>query len=320
MKISLRIFLPVGTLACLAGLAAPAQAEKLVIGVPAWPSAQVTANIISIVAHDRFGTETELAESGTRTLLAKVGSGEIQVHPEIWFPNLGDAVDHLSGEGGGLRVSPIGVAATQNICTTKATISETGIKSVADLAKPEFSVKFDSNGDGKGEIWIGAPTWSSTEIERIRAHSYGYDKTMALLEMPEEIAMASVDAAVASERPIVFYCYGPHHVFKLHDIVMLEEPPFDPSKWNIVKRADDPQWIEKSIAGTAWEPSHFNIGYAASVDTDMPKVAAFLNRIAFESTDIAAMSYAVEVEGKTPEEAAKLWLEANENRVGEWIK
>ena len=52
-------------------------------------------------------------------------------------------------------------------------------------------------------MWIGAPTWSSTSIEKVRAKSYGYAKTMTLLEMPEDVAMAAVDSAVATEQPIV---------------------------------------------------------------------------------------------------------------------
>ena len=81
---------------------------------------------------------------------------------------------------------------------------------------------FDTDGDGKGEMWIGALGWSSTSIEKIRAKSYGYEKTMTLLQMPEDMAMAAVDAAVATEQPIVFYCYSPHHMFKLHDIVAID--------------------------------------------------------------------------------------------------
>ena len=38
------------------------------------------------------------------------------------------------------------------------------------------------------DIWIGAPGWASTNVEKIRAKSYGYDTTMDLLEMDETLA------------------------------------------------------------------------------------------------------------------------------------
>ena len=56
--------------------------------------------------------------------------------------------------------------------------------------------------------------WASTNIEKIRAKSYGYDTTMDLLELDETLAMAEVDAAVAKDENIVFYCYTPNHMFR----------------------------------------------------------------------------------------------------------
>lgn len=297
-----------------------ARADAIVIGVPAWPSAQVTAHIIDGVLKERFGLETELRERGTMTILSDIGRGEIEIHPEVWLPNLSAMVEKLSVQEKVLTLSPNGVAATQNICATSATLAATDITAVTDLAKPEMAAQFDSDGDGKGEMWIGAPSWSSTEIERIRAHSYGYDRTMTLLEMPEEVAMAAVDAAVALGKPIVFYCYGPHHVFELHQIAKLEEPPHDPARWTIVSRAEDNNWLEKSRADTAWDASEFRIAYASSLAAERPEVAAFLAAIDLEPADVTAMSYAVEVEGKTAGEVAKDWLAANADRIGEWTK
>ncbi len=302
-----------------AAFTSSAPAENVVIGAPAWPSAQVTAHIIQDTLKDRLGIETDLREGGTLTILSFLSKGEIQIHPEVWLPNLNAPIEKLTADGV-LRLGQNGVTATQNICATRQTVEETGIKAVADLADPEMAAKFDSDGDGKGEIWIGAPAWSSTEIEKIRAHSYSYDQTMTLLEMPEDVAMAAVDAAVSIGRPIVFYCYGPHHVFELHDLVTLEEPPYDPARWTIVKRADDAQWLEKSHADTAWDASHFHVAYAASLETDMPKVASFLAAITLQPADVTAMSYAVLVDGKTPEAVARDWIDANAERISEWMK
>jgi glycine betaine/proline transport system substrate-binding protein len=301
-------------------LVSEASAADVVIGVPAWPSAQVTAHIIADTLKDRLGIDAELRERGTLTILGDIEQGTAQVHPEIWLPNLDRIVTRMEKEEGKLKLSENGVEATQNICATRETLDETGIKAVSDLTRPEIAAKFDSDGDGKGEIWIGAPTWSSTEIEKIRAKSYGYDKTMTLLEMPEEVAMAAVDAAASLHKPIVFYCYGPHHLYELHDVVKLEEPPYDPARWTIVKRAQDADWLKKSNADTAWDASHFHVGYATSLETDAPKAAKFLDAISFEPADITGMSYAVEVEHKPAGEVAAAWIAANADRIGEWTK
>ena len=63
-----------------------------------------------------------------------------------------------------------------------------------------MAAKFDTDGNGKGEIWIGAAGWASTNVEKIRAKSYGYSETMNLKEMDETLALAEVDNAVAQEH------------------------------------------------------------------------------------------------------------------------
>lgn len=298
--------------------AAPAIAEPVVIGVPTWPSANVTAQIIAQAAAS-MGVEVELLPRGTMTLLADMAEGSADVHPELWFPNLAGALERLN-ERGSIVVGDHGVEARQNVCVTKATAEMTGIKAVADLADPQMAVSFDSDNDGKGEIWIGAPTWSSTEIEYIRARSYGYFRTMSLVELPEEIAMAAVDVAASFGSPMVFYCYAPHHVFDLHELVVLEEPAYDPERWNLIKRADDPYWLQKSRAETAWDVSHFHVAYTKRLEEDEPEFARFLSNMALEAADITAISYAFQVEHKPAAQVASEWIARNEDRLKEWMQ
>jgi glycine betaine/proline transport system substrate-binding protein len=169
-------------------------------------------------------------------------------------------------------------------------------------------------------MWIGAQTWSSTSIERIRANSYGYAETMTLLEMPEDVGMAAVDAAEATERPMVFGCYAPHAVFKLHDIVRLTEPPYDPAKWNIVLPSGDPLWLSKSSATVGWDTAHYHIAYATSLRKDHPEVVEFLDRIDFKPEEATEMSYALQVERQDPYEFAEQWVARNQARVEGWAR
>lgn len=294
-----------------------AAADELVIGMTAWPSAQVTGYIIGQVASEQLGVQPTYVERGSMGLLSGISRGEIDVYPELWSPNLDAAVARFADK---ITVSTHKVGAHQGVCVTKSTAEATGIKALADLDKPDIAGQFDSDGDGKGEMWIGDGSWFSTNVEHVRARSLGYDKTMTLLEGPEELAMAAVDAAVATDKPVVFYCYSPHHLFQLHEVVLLDETPHDEASWHIVAPADDPGWLAASKAETAWADSSLSIGYATSLGERQPKVAALLGNIQFDGTDIAAMSYAVEVERKSPEEFASEWVKANAERIAGWLK
>ena len=297
-----------------------ARAADLVIAMPNWSSGQATANILKVAIEKEFGLEADAIEMGTLIAFAGLDSGEVDIHPEVWLPNLDSLVQRYVRDAATVAISPIGVPAWQGICATRAAAERHGIGDISDLNDSEKTAALDTDGDGRGEMWIGAQTWSSTSIERIRANSYGYGNTLTLLEMPEDVGMAAVDAAQATDQPLVFACYAPHAVFKLHDIVRLTEPLHDPAKWKIVLPSDDPAWLARSSAQTAWDAARYHIAYAASLQADRPEVAAFLDRVDFAPEEATEMSYALQVERRDPYEFAQEWVEKNAARVEAWAK
>lgn len=299
---------------------APALSADLLVAMPNWPSGQAAANIIKYGIKQKLNLDADVREMGSMTAFAGMDSGEVDVYPEVWLPNLDSLVKKYVDGRKTVDLSPKGVPATQGICVTRETADKYGVKDISDLADPKKAAVFDTDGNGKGEMWIGALGWSSTSIEKIRAKSYGYDKTMTLLQMPEDMAMAAVDAAAASGQPMAFYCYTPHHMFKLHDIVQLTEPKYDPAKWHIVMPSDDPDWLTKSEAPVAWDASHFYIGFASSTAKRLPKVAAFLSHIDFTPEEVTEMSYALQVDRQDPAKFAQDWVARHQDRLNAWSK
>ncbi|CAN7716411.1 amino acid-binding protein [Mesorhizobium amorphae] len=292
----------------------------LLVAMPNWPSGQAAANIIKYGIKEKLNLDADVREMGSMTAFAGMDSGEVDIYPEVWLPNLDSLVKKYVDGRKTVDLSSKGVPATQGICVTRETADKFGVKDISDLADPRKAALFDTDGDGMGEMWIGALGWSSTSIEKIRAKSYGYEKTMTLLQMPEDMAMAAVDAAAATGQPMAFYCYTPHHMFKLHDIVQLTEPKYDPAKWHIVMPSDDPDWLTKSEAPVAWDASHFYIGFASSTAKRLPKVAAFLSHIDFTPEEVTEMSYALQVDRQDPAKFAQAWVAMHQDRLNAWSK
>ena len=297
----------------------PAQAADIVVGVPNWPSVAATASILKVVLEENFGLEVELQNATNPVIFEAMDSGSMHVHPEVWLPNQANLHEKFVTARGTVRMNPNGVPAFQGICVTRASADRTGITQVADLADPDMAKNFDSNGDGWGEVWIGASGWASTNVEKIRAKSYGYDETMELVEMDEALAMANVDAAVAKDANHVFYCYTPNHLFALHDIVVLEEPAYDPSKWNVIQPTDDPQWLENSDAPVAWDLAYLHVHYAASLEESHPEAAAMLGNVMLTTDQVSGMTYALVVEKADPNDYAVQWVNENSALVDSWM-
>ena len=302
------------------GFGGVAQAADLVIGVPNWPSVAVTAEVIKVVLEDNLGLEVELQNGTNPIVFEAMDTGSMHVHPEVWLPNQSNLNNTYVKEKGSVRMNPNGVAAFQGMCVTKGTADRTGIKKLSELTNPDMAANFDTDGDGLGEIWIGAPGWASTNLEKIRGKSYGYSETMTLKEMDETLALAEVDNAVAQDQNIAFFCYTPHHMFALHELVILEEPPYDAAKWNVIQPTDDPEWLEKSDAPVAWDLAYLHVHYATSLETELPEAAAVLSKIKLDTDTVSKMTFALVVEKQDPSELAKNWVAENPDTVENWLK
>ncbi len=174
-KLTLK-FLGATSLVC--SMAQGALAENINIGIPNWTSAAITGEIIRYIAATDLGLEVGTVSSTNPVIFAAmdVGSGDIDVHPEVWMPNQANLAKQYVEDAGTVAFAAQPYGARQGVCTTRYTAETLGIHSVYDLANAELSAKFDTNGDGKGEFWPGALGWNSTNVEMVKAREYGYDQ------------------------------------------------------------------------------------------------------------------------------------------------
>ncbi|MGB3314867.1 MAG: glycine betaine ABC transporter substrate-binding protein [Albidovulum sp.] len=297
----------------------PAMGADIVIGVPNWPSVSATANILKVIIEDNLGLSVELQNGTNPIVFEAMDSGSMQAHPEVWLPNQQNLYDTFVTEKGTVAMNPHGVEAFQGMCVDKATADAHEIRSIDDLTKPEIAALFDSDGNGRGEVWIGAPGWASTNIEKIRAKSYGYDQTMDLSESDETLAYAGLDTAIKAGKPWVGFCYTPHYVFALHDLQILAEPPHDDANWDVKQPTDDPNWLENSMAGSAWSSAYLHLMYQKSLNDTHPEVAKLFSNMALTTEEVSDMTYALVIDGKDPADYAKEWVSGHEGQVVSWL-
>ena len=310
--------------ALLAGLfgvsgMAGASAADLVLGVPNWPAASATANILKVVIEDNFGLEVEL-QSGTNPIIFEaMDQGSMHLHPEVWMPNQQNLHDKYVKENKSVVMNANPVQAVQGMCVPTYVAEEYDIKSIEDLTDPEKMKIFDKDGNGMPEVWIGAPGWASTVIERIRAKSYGYDAVMDLQEYDGSVAWGALGTAVAAKEPWIGFCYDPHFIFVAYDLTVLEEPAHDPATWTIVQPTDDPAWLEKSSASTAWKGATLHLHYAAEVREKFPEVAAMFDAYKMPAASLSEMGYELTVKGTDAADYARDWVKRNEDVVLSWL-
>ena len=297
-----------------------AMAESVNIGAPAWTGAQAIAHLIQEVVVTKIGGTAELVPGNNAAIFQAMdqGKGDIDVHPDVWLPNQETFTKKYVDEAGTVTLSSNSYEGKQSFCVSKDFSEKNGVTSIFDLARPEIAKLMDSDNNGKGEIWIGAPGWASANVNEVKVRDYGLTPFMEPIRADQAVMTARVGDAIKKGEGYAFYCYSPHAIWFQHDIVRLEEPAFDPEKYIALQPSDDPDWFEKSKVMTEDALKQVQVAYSNSLGDRSPAIADFLANMKLDGETVS--SFAFEIEGgKDPADVAKEWVEANSDRVDSWL-
>ena len=203
----------------LAGFMATASltqaAESVNIGAPAWTGAQAIAHLIAEIVESRIGGEANLVPGNNASIFQAMdqGKGDIDVHPDVWLPNQESFTKKYVDELGTVVLSDKPYEGKQSFCVSKAFSEANNVTSIFDLARPEVAEKMDSDGNGKGEIWIGAPGWASANVNEVKVRDYGLMPFMEPIRADQAVMTATVGDSIKKEIGYAFYCYSPHAIW-----------------------------------------------------------------------------------------------------------
>ena len=87
----------------------------------------------------------------------------------------------------------------------------------------------------------------------------------------------------------------------------------------MLQPADDPNWYDKSSVSVASPPVTGHIAYSKTLEQRAPEVAKLLRNVQLDTDLLSSWSYAIAVDKKYPAAYAKEWVEANPERVNQWL-
>lgn len=303
-------------------LALPAYAsEEVKIGVPSWTGAQAIAYLLGTVVEKRIGGTVEYVPGNNATIFQAMdqGKGDIDVHPDVWLPNQESFTKQYVDEAGTVTLSSNPYQGNQGFCVTEDFATANDITDIADLGRPDVAALMDSDGNGKGEMWIGAPAWASANVNEVKVRDYGLLDFIEPIRAEEAVKTARIKDSIAKGEGYAFYCYEPHAVWFMFDVKMLTEPTFDPEKYVMVQPSDDPDWYEKSMVATKDALKDVQIAWANTLEERSPAIAEFFANFKLEASDVSALAYEISAQGRDPSEVAAEWVEANSDRVDGWL-
>ncbi|OSQ50892.1 ABC transporter substrate-binding protein [Marivita geojedonensis] len=311
-----------GLAAAVSVLALPAvAAEEVKIGVPSWTGAQAIAHLLGAVVEMRIGGQVEYVPGTNATIFQAMdqGEGDIDVHPDVWLPNQESFTKKYVDEAGTVTLSSNAYEGNQGFCVSKDFGEANNITDIADLGRPDVAALMDSDGNGKGEMWIGAPGWASANVNEVKVRDYGLMDFIEPIRAEEAVKTARIKDSIAKSEGYAFYCYTPHAVWYMFDVMMLTEPTYDPAKYVMVQPSDDPDWFTKSNVATKDALKQVQIAWSNSLEERSPAIYEFFQRFELNADDVSSFAYEISGKGRDPAEVAREWVEANPERVDSWL-
>lgn len=306
----------------IALLASPAiAAEKVAIGVPSWTGAQAIAHLLAAVVEMRIGGKAEMVPGNNATIFQAMdqGKGDIDVHPDVWLPNQESFTKKYVDGAKTVTLSKNPYEGNQGFCVSKKFGEANQITDIADLGRPDVAGKMDSDGNGKGEMWIGAPGWASANVNEVKVRDYGLMDFIEPVRAEESVKTARIKDSIAKNEGYAFYCYKPHAVWYQFDIYMLSEPKFDPAKYVMVQPSDSPDWFKKSNVATKDALKDVQIAWSNSLKDRSPAIVEFFERFKLTAEDVSSFAHEISGKGRKPADVAKEWVEKNPKRVDAWL-
>ena len=214
-----------------------ASAQEVVrVAEPTWASARAISGLIKVIIEEKMGGQAEIVPGNNAVIFKAMdrGKGDIDIHPDVWLPNQSNFTQEYVDEKGTVKLNENGYVGRGGFCMSKAVAEANNIRSIYDLATPEAAALTDRDGNGKGDIWVGAPGWAATKANSVKVRDYGIGDFFDAIQAEEEVATASISSADTKKEGYAYYCYAPHFSWFVYDQVMLEEPAYDPENYKII--------------------------------------------------------------------------------------
>lgn len=275
-----------------------------------WTGSMVNVAVAKILLEEKLGYPVEIVTIDENAQWASLASGDLSASLEVWpsghAENVAQYIDDLKVvENIGL-IGPIGKIGwyTPSYMIEKHPELATweGFKDPA-LAKEYATAETGDNGQFLG----GDPSWVQYDADIIKNLGLPLQVVNA---GSEQAILAALDSAYSRQDPILFYFWTPHSIHAKYDLTEVKLPDYSDACY--AKAAEggvDCDYPADNLFKIAW----------GGLKDAAPDAYAFLSNMNYTTEDQISMVAPVELEGKTADEAARAWIDANEAKWSTWL-
>ncbi|PJK30288.1 ABC transporter substrate-binding protein [Minwuia thermotolerans] len=283
-----------------------------------WDSSAFHVAVAARILKDGYGCHVERKPGATRPLFKALARGEVDIMMEVWKDNIPTLWRQAAQAGDVIEMGVNYPDAVQGWFVPAYLVQgedapAPDLESVRDLAgyRDLFA---DPEDRGKGRFYNCMLGWGCEKVNTRKLHAYGLaDDFNNFRPVSGRALVRAIASHYEKREPFLTYYWGPTWVLGTYDLVMLEEPPYDPDIWSEMNRTRRPE------AATAYPTSAITIAVSDEFAEAAPEIVGFLESYR-TSNDLvsAALADMRRLEGDA-EAAARRFLTARPEIWTEWV-
>ena len=271
------------------------------LAVNPWSGSALDAEVAKILLQEKLGYTVELVPIDEYAQFPALANGDLSATLEVWpsgHPN--DRQVYIEEQKTVEDLGPLGVIGqigwylpSYMVESEPSLATWEGIKAHAGL--------FQTAATGsQGQLLEGDPTWIYHDQEIIT----GLGLNLKIVQAGSESALlAAVDAAYSRREPLLFYFWTPHAIHSRYQFTEIKLPPF-----------------VAGCGGCGYPPDVLYKAASAKLRELAPAAYRFLKNMNYSQEDQIGMMGEVLFSGKTPEAAARAWIQQHEAQWSAWLQ
>jgi glycine betaine/proline transport system substrate-binding protein len=291
--------------------ALPGEGTELNIAVNPWTGSAVNANIAKVLLEQQLGYTVNLVEIDEFAQFPALSSGDLDATLEVWpSGHAEDYATYIDGDGSVVDGGELGVVGNIGWFTPTYVVDAHPELATWEGLNDDASLFATSETGDKGQLLDGDPSFTSYDTEIVKNLGLNYDVVVA---GSESALLKELDHAYQNEEPILLYWYTPHWANQVYDMTEVQLP-------EVTDACIDAATNNKGVGYDCdYAPDVLYKAFSSDLQSKAPEAFAFLSALSYDNTSQEEVAYAIDQDGKSPEEAAQAWIDANQDVWQPWV-
>ncbi len=297
-----------------AAAGAPESPDAIKIALMDWTSVNVNANILGGILK-RLGYNVEYVPADYLSVLTTgLTTGDVTVGLEFWDTTAGEAMKASDASGKTERLGALGPKAKEEWWYPIYMKEKCpGLPNWEALKDPKCAEAFSTPETAPKGRYLGGPvTWEGFDDERVQALGLPFDVVHA---GTDPAMFAELQSAEERKAPIMLWIYSPHWAPAKYEGEWVQFPEYTPECYT------DPKWgINPDMAYDCGKPHGEIWKYAwGGMKAKWPVAYSVAKNMTLDAKELGLLAGQVDLDGKTIEDVAEAWVNANESKWRGWV-